>query len=124
MNRPARFSPVTKIGSCFSPGWTQRSRLSLTGTTWLSSIARRSSASSPCRRCARRALFAASLEEGGYARDAIMAALAIDKTGLSRLISTATKDPRSHRSNRTRPEGGPRALDGICDQVRSFRRSR
>jgi ParB family transcriptional regulator, chromosome partitioning protein len=41
-----------------------------------------------------RALFAASLEEGGYARDTIMAALAIDKTGLSRLISTATKIPR------------------------------
>jgi len=41
-----------------------------------------------------RALFAASLEEGGYTRDTIMAALAIDKTGLSRLISTATKIPR------------------------------
>ena len=41
-----------------------------------------------------RALFAASLEEGGYARDTIMAALAIDKTGVSRLISTATKIPR------------------------------
>jgi ParB family transcriptional regulator, chromosome partitioning protein len=41
-----------------------------------------------------RALFAASLEESGYSRDTIMAALAIDKTGLSRLISTATKIPR------------------------------
>jgi ParB family chromosome partitioning protein len=41
-----------------------------------------------------RALFAASLEESGYTRDTIMAALAIDKTGLSRLISTATKIPR------------------------------
>ena len=41
-----------------------------------------------------RALFAASLEAGGYTRDTIMAALAIDKTGLSRLISTATKIPR------------------------------
>ena len=41
-----------------------------------------------------RALFAASLEDGGYTRDTIMAALAIDKTGLSRLISTATKIPR------------------------------
>ena len=38
-----------------------------------------------------RGLFAASLEEGGYKRDTIMAALGIDKTGLSRLISTAAK---------------------------------
>jgi ParB family chromosome partitioning protein len=40
-----------------------------------------------------RALFAARLEARGFARDAIMAALAVDKTGLSRLISAAVKVP-------------------------------
>ena len=40
------------IGSCSSRGWTQRLRLSPTATTSSSSIARRSSAFSPCRRCA------------------------------------------------------------------------
>ena len=42
-----------------------------------------------------RALFAARLEERGYSRDTIMAALAVDKTGLSRLISSAIKVPRN-----------------------------
>jgi ParB family chromosome partitioning protein len=41
-----------------------------------------------------RALFAARLEESGYGRETIMAALAVDKTGLSRLISSAIKIPR------------------------------
>ena len=41
-----------------------------------------------------RALFAASLEEGGFGRETIMAALNVDKTGLSRLISAASKVPR------------------------------
>ncbi|MGA0534284.1 MULTISPECIES: plasmid partitioning protein RepB [Hansschlegelia] len=41
-----------------------------------------------------RALFAAALEERGFGRDTIMAALAVDKTGLSRLISSAVKIPR------------------------------
>lgn len=41
-----------------------------------------------------KALFAAKLEESGYARDIIMAALSVDKTGLSRLISSAVKIPR------------------------------
>jgi ParB family chromosome partitioning protein len=41
-----------------------------------------------------RALFAAKLEESGYARETIMAALSVDKTGLSRLISSAVKIPR------------------------------
>jgi len=41
-----------------------------------------------------RALFAARLEEGGFGRDTIMAALSVDKTGLSRLISAAVKVPR------------------------------
>jgi ParB family transcriptional regulator, chromosome partitioning protein len=41
-----------------------------------------------------RALFAAQLEEAGYSRDVIMAALTVDKTGLSRLISSAAKVPR------------------------------
>ena len=41
-----------------------------------------------------RALFAARLEEGGYDRETIMAALSVDKTGLSRLISSAVKIPR------------------------------
>jgi ParB family transcriptional regulator, chromosome partitioning protein len=42
-----------------------------------------------------RAQFAARLEQGGYSRDVIMAALSVDKTGLSRLISSAIKIPRS-----------------------------
>jgi ParB family chromosome partitioning protein len=41
-----------------------------------------------------RALYATELESHGYSRDVIMAALAIDKTGLSRLISTAEQIPR------------------------------
>lgn len=41
-----------------------------------------------------RALFAASLEEGGFGRETIMAALNVDKSGLSRLISAASKVPR------------------------------
>jgi ParB family chromosome partitioning protein len=41
-----------------------------------------------------RALFAAKLEESGYTRETIMAALSVDKTGLSRLISSAVKIPR------------------------------
>ena len=42
-----------------------------------------------------RALFAAKLEQVGYDRDIIMAALSVDKTTLSRLISTADRIPRS-----------------------------
>lgn len=41
-----------------------------------------------------RALFASQLEQAGYGRDTIMAALSVDKTGLSRLISSAVKIPR------------------------------
>lgn len=41
-----------------------------------------------------KALFAAKLEDGGFDRETIMAALSIDKTGLSRLISAAVKIPR------------------------------
>jgi ParB family chromosome partitioning protein len=41
-----------------------------------------------------KALFAARLEESGFSRDTIMAALTVDKTGLSRLISSAVKIPR------------------------------
>jgi ParB family chromosome partitioning protein len=41
-----------------------------------------------------RALFAAKLEDGGFDRETIMAALSIDKSGLSRLISAAVKVPR------------------------------
>ena len=41
-----------------------------------------------------KALFAARLEEGGFKRDVLMAALNVDKTGLSRLISAAVKVPR------------------------------
>jgi ParB family chromosome partitioning protein len=40
-----------------------------------------------------RAVFAARLEEAGHGRETIMAALAVDKTGLSRLISSA-RTPR------------------------------
>ena len=40
-----------------------------------------------------RARFAASLEQRGFERSTIMAALFVDKTGLSRLISAATKIP-------------------------------
>lgn len=40
-----------------------------------------------------RALFASRLEEGGYDRSIIMSALSVDKTGLSRLISSAVKIP-------------------------------
>lgn len=41
-----------------------------------------------------KALFAAKLEDGGFDRETIMAALSVDKTGLSRLISAAVKVPR------------------------------
>jgi ParB family transcriptional regulator, chromosome partitioning protein len=41
-----------------------------------------------------RALYAARLEEAGFDRETIMAALNVDKTGLSRLISAAVKIPR------------------------------
>jgi ParB family transcriptional regulator, chromosome partitioning protein len=41
-----------------------------------------------------RALYAAKLEEAGFDRETIMAALNVDKTGLSRLISVAVKIPR------------------------------
>ena len=40
-----------------------------------------------------RALYAAQLEATGYSRDLIMAALAVDKTGLSRLIAVAVQIP-------------------------------
>ena len=40
-----------------------------------------------------KALFAARLEQSGYSRETIMAALTVDKTGLSRLISAAVKIP-------------------------------
>jgi ParB family chromosome partitioning protein len=40
-----------------------------------------------------KALFAAKLEERGFDRETIMAALSVDKTGLSRLISSAVKIP-------------------------------
>jgi ParB family transcriptional regulator, chromosome partitioning protein len=40
-----------------------------------------------------KARFAAKLESGGFDRDTIMAALSVDKTGLSRLISVAVKIP-------------------------------
>lgn len=40
-----------------------------------------------------KALFAHRLEQGGYDRDTIMAALSVDKTSLSRLISSAVKIP-------------------------------
>jgi ParB family transcriptional regulator, chromosome partitioning protein len=40
-----------------------------------------------------KALFAARLEQAGYPREIIMAALAVDKTALSRLISSAVKIP-------------------------------
>lgn len=42
-----------------------------------------------------RALFAAKLEQGGYDRETIMAALSVDKTTLSRLISAVNKVPRN-----------------------------
>jgi len=41
-----------------------------------------------------KALFASRLEENGYSRETIMAALSVDKTGLSRLISSAVKIPQ------------------------------
>jgi ParB family transcriptional regulator, chromosome partitioning protein len=41
-----------------------------------------------------KALFAARLEDSGYGREIIMAALSVDKTGLSRLISSAVKIPQ------------------------------
>jgi ParB family transcriptional regulator, chromosome partitioning protein len=41
-----------------------------------------------------RALYAARLEEQGFGRDTIMAALAIDKTALSKLITVPAKLPR------------------------------
>ena len=40
-----------------------------------------------------KARFAAKLESGGFDRETIMAALSVDKTGLSRLISAAVKIP-------------------------------
>lgn len=40
-----------------------------------------------------RARFAATLESTGFSREIIMAALSVDKTGLSRLISAAVKVP-------------------------------
>jgi ParB family chromosome partitioning protein len=40
-----------------------------------------------------KALFAARLEEGGFDRETIMAALSVDKSGLSRLISSAVRIP-------------------------------
>jgi len=40
-----------------------------------------------------KALFAARLEEGGFTRETIMSALSVDKSGLSRLISSAVKIP-------------------------------
>lgn len=40
-----------------------------------------------------RALYAAQLEESGFARHVIMGALGVDKTGLSRLISSAVTVP-------------------------------
>lgn len=40
-----------------------------------------------------KALFAAKLEIAGHSRETIMAALSVDKTGLSRLISSAVKIP-------------------------------
>ncbi|MDR3489812.1 MAG: plasmid partitioning protein RepB [Bradyrhizobium sp.] len=41
-----------------------------------------------------KALFAAKLEQGGFDRETIMAALSIDKTTLSRLVSSASKIPQ------------------------------
>jgi ParB family chromosome partitioning protein len=41
-----------------------------------------------------KALFAARIEQAGYARETIMAALTVDKTALSRLISAAVKIPQ------------------------------
>lgn len=41
-----------------------------------------------------RALYAANLEVRGFSRETIMASLGVDKAGLSRLISTATKVPK------------------------------
>jgi ParB family transcriptional regulator, chromosome partitioning protein len=41
-----------------------------------------------------KALFAARLEQAGYSRETIMAALTVDKTALSRLISSAVKIPQ------------------------------
>jgi ParB family transcriptional regulator, chromosome partitioning protein len=40
-----------------------------------------------------KALFAARLEQAGYSRETIMAALTVDKTALSRLIASAVKIP-------------------------------
>jgi ParB family transcriptional regulator, chromosome partitioning protein len=40
-----------------------------------------------------KALFAARLEQAGYSRETIMAALTVDKTALSRLISSAVRIP-------------------------------
>lgn len=40
-----------------------------------------------------KALFAARLEQGGFSRETIMSALSVDKSGLSRLISSAVKIP-------------------------------
>src|SRR5271157_831641 len=41
-----------------------------------------------------KALFAAQLEARGFGRETIMAAICVDKTGLSRLITSAVKIPR------------------------------
>ena len=62
-----------------------------------------------------RARFAARLEERHFSRETIMAALAIDKSNLSRLISIATRLPaeivegiRLGAGDRTHPLAGPR----------------
>ncbi|WP_134500182.1 plasmid partitioning protein RepB [Microvirga pakistanensis] len=41
-----------------------------------------------------RALYAARLEEAGYSRETLMAALSVDKTALSKLISSVARIPR------------------------------
>ncbi|WP_298955062.1 plasmid partitioning protein RepB [uncultured Methylobacterium sp.] len=41
-----------------------------------------------------RALYAARIEEAGFSRETVMAALGVDKTGASRLVSAAIKVPR------------------------------
>ena len=66
-----------------------------------------------------RALFAARLEEGGYDRETIMAALSVDKTGLSRLISSAVKIPRDIIEAIGRgAEGRARSLDRTRNAAR------
>jgi ParB family chromosome partitioning protein len=41
-----------------------------------------------------RALYASRLEEAGYSRETIMAALSVDKTALSKLISSVSRIPK------------------------------